>query len=106
MAYDEKWHKIGDAYEWEKKGYELKIHHTIKARELWNLIITCATYSAEPGIFFIDRANHFTNAKGYGQKVVATNPCGEQPLPPYSVCNLSAINLASFINKKTSEILW
>lgn len=108
--YDEKWSEIGDAYEWEKamkkEGCNLKVHHTVKARELWNLIVSCATYSAEPGIFFIDRANYFTNAKGYGQKVVATNPCGEQPLAPYSVCNLSAINLASFVNKKTSEILW
>ncbi|CAG8732708.1 12984_t:CDS:2, partial [Cetraspora pellucida] len=57
-------------------------------------------------IFFFDRANQFTNVKGYGQKVVATNPCGEQPLAPYSVCNLSAVNLASFVDKKTSQIKW
>ena len=47
-----------------------------------------------------------TNAKAYGQKVVATNPCGEQPLAPYSVCNLAAINLANFANKETGEILY
>ncbi len=47
-----------------------------------------------------------TNAQAYGMRVVATNPCGEQPLAPYSVCNLSAINLANFVNKKTSEILY
>jgi ribonucleoside-diphosphate reductase alpha chain len=82
----------------------LKVYHTIKARELWNLIVFCATYSAEPGIFFFDRANKFTNVKGYGQKIVATNPCGEQPLAPYSVCNLSAINLVAFVNKKNGEI--
>ncbi|KLL01937.1 MAG: ribonucleotide-diphosphate reductase, alpha subunit [Mycoplasmataceae bacterium RC_NB112A] len=104
--YDQKWNKIGDAYEWEKQGHKLKKYNTIKASELWNLIIACATYSAEPGIFFLDRANYFTNARGYNQKIVATNPCGEQPLPPYSVCNLSAINLSSFVNKENSEILW
>lgn len=105
-AYDQKWAEIGEAYEWEQQGYKLKKYNAIRARELWNLIITCATYSAEPGIFFIDRANKFTNVRGYGQKVVATNPCGEQPLAPYSVCNLSAINLASFVKKENSEVLW
>jgi len=61
-------------------------------------------YSAEPGIFFIDNANEMTNAKAYGQKVVATNPCGEQPLAPYSVCNLAAINLAEMVNKDSGAI--
>src|SRR5699024_2148163 len=64
----------------------------------------CATYSAEPGIFFIDNANEMTNAKSYGQQVVATNPCGEQPLAPYSVCNLAAINLAEMANKETKTV--
>ena len=77
---------------------------TVKAKELWNLINICATYSAEPGIFFIDNANEKTNAKAYGQKVVATNPCGEQPLAPYSVCNLAAVNLAQFANKETKTV--
>ena len=78
-AYDTHWHKIGDVREWEALGYPIKIYRTIRARDLWDLICFCATYSAEPGIFFIDNANKMTNAKAYGQKVVATNPCGEQP---------------------------
>lgn len=45
-----------------------------------------------------------TNAKAYGQKVVATNPCGEQPLAPFSVCNLAAVNLANMANKETKTI--
>ncbi len=75
-AYNEDWHNHGDVREWEKLGYKVRTYRTIKAKELWNLINICATYSAEPGIFFIDNANDMTNAKAYGQKVVATNPCG------------------------------
>lgn len=82
----------------------MRTYRTIKAKELWNLINICATYSAEPGIFFIDNANDMTNAKAYGQKVVATNPCGEQPLAPYSVCNLAAVNLAEMADKETKTV--
>lgn len=103
-TYNEKWHEVGDVREWEKLGYKVRTYRKIKARELWNLINICATYSAEPGIFFIDNANDMTNAKAYGQKVVATNPCGEQPLAPYSVCNLAAVNLAQMADKKTKTV--
>ncbi|MGY3187309.1 ribonucleoside-diphosphate reductase alpha chain [Lysinibacillus sp. TE18511] len=102
--YNSEWHKVGDVREWEKMGYKVRTYRTIKAKELWNLINVCATYSAEPGIFFIDNANEMTNAKAYGQSVVATNPCGEQPLAPYSVCNLAAVNLAQFANKEDQTI--
>ena len=74
--YNREWHDYGDVREWEKRGFKVRTYRTIKAKELWNLINICATYSAEPGIFFIDNANDMTNAKAYGQKVVATNPCG------------------------------
>jgi ribonucleoside-diphosphate reductase alpha chain len=76
-AYNTEWHDVGDVREWEKLGYKVRTYKKIKAKELWNLINICATYSAEPGIFFIDNANDMTNAKAYGQKVVATNPCGK-----------------------------
>jgi len=104
--YDRLWYEIGDVREWEEMGYRNKVYRTVKARDIWDLICFCATYSAEPGIFFIDNANEMTNARAYGQKVVATNPCGEQPLAPYSVCNLAAINLANFVDKKTGSILF
>lgn len=97
--YDQHWAEIGDVREWEATGRKVKVHQTIRARELWKLITYCATYSAEPGIFFIDNANEMTNAAAYGQKVVATNPCGEQPLTPYAVCNLAAINLANMVDE-------
>ncbi|QTD41710.1 vitamin B12-dependent ribonucleotide reductase [Sporosarcina sp. Te-1] len=102
--YNEEWHKVGDVREWERQGNEVRVYRTIKARALWNLINICATYSAEPGIFFIDNANKETNAKAYGQQVVATNPCGEQPLAPYSVCNLAAVNLAEMTDKETKTV--
>src|SRR5690554_1851135 len=72
--YNEEWHEVGDVREWEAQGFGIKTYRTIKARELWNLINVCATYSAEPGVFFIDTANEMTNAQAYGEKVVATNP--------------------------------
>ncbi len=104
VIYNEKWHEVGDVREWERMGHKVRVYRTMKARELWNLINVCATYSAEPGIFFIDNANAKTNATAYGQKVVATNPCGEQPLAPYSVCNLAAVNLAQFADAKTKQV--
>jgi ribonucleoside-diphosphate reductase, adenosylcobalamin-dependent len=102
--YNEQWHLVGDVREWEAMGHRVRVYRKIKARELWNLINICATYSAEPGIFFIDNANEMTNARAYGQKVVATNPCGEQPLAPYSVCNLAAVNLANMVDKKKKKV--
>lgn len=103
-AYNRDWNKYGDVREWEALGFKIRTYRTIRARELWKLINICATYSAEPGIFFIDNANDKTNAVAYGQKVVATNPCGEQPLAPYSVCNLAAINLAEMANKDSKKV--
>ena len=102
--YNDKWHEHGDVREWEALGFGIKTYRTIQAKELWNLINICATYAAEPGIFFIDNANDATNAVSYGQKVVATNPCGEQPLAPYSVCNLAAINLANMADKQNKTV--
>ncbi|WP_243495155.1 vitamin B12-dependent ribonucleotide reductase [Priestia aryabhattai] len=102
--YNENWHEVGDVREWAKQGNKVRTYRTIRAKELWNLINICATYSAEPGIFFFDNANDMTNAQAYGQHVVATNPCGEQPLAPFSVCNLAAVNLAQMAYKETKTV--
>src|SRR5699024_9087160 len=102
--YNENWHEVGDVRKWQEAGNRVRTYRTINAKDLWDLINICATYSAEPGIFFIDNANDMTNAKAYGQQVVATNPCGEQPLAPYSVCNLAAINLAEMANKDEKTV--
>nr|WP_256464028.1 vitamin B12-dependent ribonucleotide reductase [Halobacillus salinarum] len=103
-VYNTEWQNSGDVREWETRGFGIRNYRTVRAKELWNLINICATYSAEPGIFFIDNANDKTNATAYGQKVVATNPCGEQPLAPYSVCNLAAVNLASVADKGAKKV--
>ncbi|MCA9721586.1 MAG: adenosylcobalamin-dependent ribonucleoside-diphosphate reductase, partial [Gemmatimonadetes bacterium] len=73
------------------------------AREVWNLIIEGAWKTGEPGIFFIDRANHYNPVPHLGS-YEATNPCGEQPLLPYDVCNLGSINLGLFL--KDGDIDW
>ena len=102
--YNAEWHEVGDVRKWEEKGHAVRVYRSIAAKELWNLINICATYSAEPGIFFFDNANEQTNAQAYGQHVVATNPCGEQPLAPFSVCNLAAVNLANMVNEMKKEV--
>ena len=79
-VYNEEWHEVGDVREWEKLGYKVRTYSKIKAKELWNLINICATYSAEPGIFFIDNANDMTNAKAYGQKVLQQTRVGNNHL--------------------------
>src|SRR5690625_3187961 len=103
-TYNASWHGYGDVREWEATGMTVKTYRKIRARELWTLINVCATYSAEPGVFFIDTANDMTNAIAYGDKVVATNQCGELPLAPYSVCHLAAINLANMADKENKTV--
>lgn len=92
--YDELWD--GEIDKWRALGKKVKVYKTVKARELWNLICTAAWKSAEPGLHFMERSNKRSNT-WYFERLVATNPCGEQPLGPWAVCNLGAMNLSAYV---------
>ncbi len=92
--YDEKWN--GEIDQWKALGKKVKVHKTVKARYLWDLICTAAWRSAEPGLHFMERSNKRSNTH-YFERLVATNPCGEQPLGPWAVCNLGAMNLSAYV---------
>ena len=88
--------------------FEGKVYETIRARSLWDAILRNTWDWAEPGVIFIDRVNQMNNL-WYTEDISATNPCGEQPLPPYGACLLGSWNLTKYVtidNDQGRTIYW
>lgn len=92
--YDEKWN--GDLEEWKKLNKKIIVRKVVKARKIWDLIAEAAWKSAEPGVVFMERYNKMNN-NWYWNRINCVNPCGEEGLPPWGVCNLGSVNLSALV---------
>jgi ribonucleoside-diphosphate reductase alpha chain len=101
--YDKLWD--GDLAKWKASGKPVRLFRTVKAREIWHTIIESAWKSAEPGVVFMEYYNQMSNS-WYFNPIICTNPCGEQGLPAWGVCNLSAINLSKFYDEDKHDVAW
>lgn len=96
-------HPINDGYINNGEGLvACKIYRTIPAQKLWNVIMTSTYDFAEPGFILIDKVNEMNN-NWFCEDIRATNPCGEQPLPPYGSCLLGSVNLTRFVREPFTE---
>ncbi|HKJ95984.1 MAG TPA: adenosylcobalamin-dependent ribonucleoside-diphosphate reductase [Gammaproteobacteria bacterium] len=82
-----------------------RIFRRIKAQRIWDMIMTSTYDYAEPGFILIDRVNEMNN-NWFCEEIRATNPCGEQPLPPYGACLLGSVNLTKFVREPFTERAW
>ncbi|WP_379144835.1 adenosylcobalamin-dependent ribonucleoside-diphosphate reductase [Paenibacillus sp. sgz500992] len=101
--YDTIWD--GDLDKWKADGRRVIPYRTVKARDVWHTIIESAWKSAEPGVVFMEYYNQMSNS-WYFNPIICTNPCGEQGLPGWGVCNLSAVNLSKFYDAENHDVDW
>ncbi|MBT2286577.1 adenosylcobalamin-dependent ribonucleoside-diphosphate reductase [Paenibacillus polymyxa] len=101
--YDTAWN--GDMQQWKAAGHSVVHYRALKAREIWHTIIESAWKSAEPGVVFMEYYNQMSNS-WYFNPIICTNPCAEQGLPAWGVCNLSAINLSKFYDETNHDVAW
>jgi ribonucleoside-diphosphate reductase alpha chain len=95
-AYNTEWD--GDIRAWRKKGYPVNIVKSIRARKIWDAIVDGAWHNGEPGVVFLDRYNKESTGAAV-ERIISVNPCGEQGLGSYSVCNLGSMNLAAYVRE-------
>ncbi len=98
--YDKSWN--GDLEVWKSLGKKVIVHKLVKARKIWDLIAEAAWRSAEPGVVFMERYNKWHN-NYYWNRINCVNPCGEEGLPPWGVCNLGSINLSALVKVKNVD---
>ncbi len=95
----------GNLDKWKQLGKAVKTFRKVRARDVWHTIIESAWKSAEPGVVFMEYYNQMSNS-WYFNPIICTNPCGEQGLPAWGVCNLSAINLSKFYDEEKHDVDW
>jgi ribonucleoside-diphosphate reductase alpha chain len=88
---------VDEGRDWEL-SFGARVYRTVRARDLYNRLMRATYEQAEPGVLFIDQVNR-RNKLSYCEQIYATNPCGEQPLPPYGACMLGSINLTRLIDR-------
>lgn len=101
--YDTLWD--GDLDKWKADNRRVIPYRTVRARDIWHTIIESAWKSAEPGVVFMEYYNQMSNSH-YFNRIICTNPCGEQGLPGWGVCNLSAVNLSKFYDAENHDVDW